>query len=462
MYSLIAAIDSKYGIAKQGSIPWDYAEDMKYFKDTTMGHVVIMGRKTWESIPLKHRPLSGRINVVLTTNNEIITTQAHCPHYVFSNIDNCIKFFSDTEKKKCMIRYKLMTKFVIGGSAIYNQFIQRNLISRVHLTHINKDYDCDQFLKLPSLIDMGMPRQSDHKHISYHNYATVNHEETQHLNLMQHILDYGEKRIDRTGTGTLSVFSRELRFDLSRGQIPMMTTRPLSLRIIFEELMWIIRGQTDNKILNEKKIHIWDDNTNREFLDDHKLSHYEEGDIGPSYGFQMAHFGAEYKNASTNYSDCGFNQINAVVDQLKNNPTSRRILISLWNPTQLSEMALPPCVYGYQFYVSSGKLSCKIIQRSSDIALAGSHNCTAGAVLVRLLCTITGLNPGELIWSPADIHIYLNQVNAVKEQIKRIPHQYPTLIVRKPKKDNIEAFNYSDLDLLNYEPHAKIKFAMNA
>jgi dihydrofolate reductase/thymidylate synthase len=450
MYSLITTVDSTFGISKDGSIPWKYHEDMKYFKETTMGHIVIMGRLTWESLPMELRPLSGRTNVVITSD----TIHDNEPHHVFLDIDDCIAFFSKS--------YKPMTKFVIGGASIYRQFLQRNLISRIYLTKINRDYKCDQHLYIPHTLDMGIVCQSKHPHISYHKYAIANYEETQYLNLMQHILEHGEKRSDRTGTGTLSVFSRELRFDLSSGNIPMTTTRPLSLRIIFEELMWILRGQTDNKILNKKKIHIWDDNTNRKFLDEHKLGHYTEGDIGPSYGFQMAHFGALYDGADQDYSGKGFNQINAVVDQLINNPTSRRILISLWNPTQLNEMALPPCVYGYQFYVAKNKLSCKIIQRSSDIALAGAHNCTAGAVLVRLLCIITGLEPGELIWSPSDIHIYLNQIEAVKKQIKRVPHQYPTLIVRKPKENNISSFEYSDLTLLNYEPHARIKFEMNA
>lgn len=456
MYSLIAAVDNKFGISKNGTIPWDCPEDMHYFKETTMGHVVIMGRVTWESIPVKYRPLSGRINVVLTRSN-IVTDDK--PDHIFQSVDDCMTFFSDVTLRK---PYKDMLKFVIGGASVYKQFIQRNLVSSVYLTHINQDYLCDQHMcDIRNMVDLCVIKKSSNPVISYHRYTIANYEESNYLSLMKYILEHGEKRCDRTGTGTLSVFSRELRFDLSSGHIPMTTTRPLSLRIIFEELMWILRGQTDNKILNKKKIHIWDDNTSREFLDNKKLT-YAEGDIGPSYGFQMAHFGAKYNGADKDYTDQGFNQINSVIDQLINNPTSRRILISLWNPTQLSEMALPPCVYGYQFYVASGKLSCKIIQRSSDIALAGAHNCTAGAVLVRLLCTITGLNPGELIWSPSDIHIYLNQVESVKEQLKRTPHQYPILVVNKPKKNDISSFEFSDLKLLNYAPQARIKFEMNA
>ena len=262
----------------------------------------------------------------------------------------------------------------------------------------------------------------------------------------------------------MSLFSRELRFDISKYQIPMMTTRPLSLRIIFEELMWVLRGQTDNKILNEKKINIWNYNTTREFLDKQNLKHLPEGDIGASYGFQMRYYGEKYTDCKEKYENDlnGFDQLVYVIDLLKNNPTSRRIIINLWNPSQLHEMTLPPCLYGYQFYVNDNKLSCKLIQRSSDIALAGSHNCASGALLTFMLCNITGLEPGELIWSPSDIHIYLNQIESVKEQILRIPKPFPVLkIIKKPKNNNIRNFEFDHLCLINYDPHPIIHFAMN-
>ena len=293
--------------------------------------------------------------------------------------------------------------------------------------------------------------------------SVINREELDMLCLMRDILDKGHKRNDRTNVGNLSLFSRELRFDLSRGHIPMMTTRPLSLRIIFEELMWILRGQTDNKILNKKKIKIWDYNTNREFLYKVGLFGYSDGDIGASYGFQLRHFGANYKGCDKKYDDMGFDQLEYVIYLLKNNPESRRILMNLWNPKDLHKMSLPPCLYGYQFYIADNKLSCKLIQRSSDISLAGSHNCASGALLVRLLCKVTGLSPGELIWSPSDIHIYLNQVESVKEQLKREPREFPLLrIINSPKDNNIRNFEYKDIELIGYKPHPRINFAMNA
>jgi thymidylate synthase len=337
----------------------------------------------------------------------------------------------------------------------------QDLVGDVHITYINNDFGCDQFLRLPQLYCSYEVQLASNA--IYRLYHTPNYEENQFLQLMSDIITYGEKRSDRTGAGTLSLFSRELRFNLSTGKIPMMTTRPVSLRYVFEELMWILRGQTNNKILNEKKIHIWDANTTREFLDKRELNNLPEGDIGPSYGFQMRHFGASYKDCRKNYNQQGFDQLSNVIHLLKTDPTNRRIIMSLWNPAQLDQMALPPCLYGYQFYVSKGYLSCKLIQRSSDIALAGSHNCTAGALLVRMLCIVTGLQPGEVIWSPADIHIYLNQVEAAKDQIKRTPKPFPTLkIIGTPKNNNILNFDFSQLQLLNYVPQDKIQFAMNA
>lgn len=459
MFSLIVAVDSNYGIAKNGTIPWNCPADLSHFRNMTVGHVVIMGRKTWDSIPDNHMPLSSRTNVVISSAGNLrIGRTAKYPDLVFGNIEQCVDHFNTNENLK---KYKNNKLYVMGGESIYKQFFELNLISDVHITHINANYDCDQFLYMPELYAIQQKSLCDNA--IYVSYCVPNHEENQFIYTMQEILTSGIERSDRTGTGTLSIFSKELRFNLSNGQIPMMTTRPVSLRYVFEELMWILRGQTDNKILNKKKIYIWNENTTREFLDNKGLDNLPVGDIGPSYGFQMRHFGANYLNCKKNYNQKGTDQLANVIHLIKNKPTSRRIIMSLWNPSQLDQMALPPCLYGYQFYVANGYLSCKLIQRSSDICLAGSHNCTAGALLVRMLCVITGLKPGELIWSPADIHIYLNQIDSVREQILRFPMPFPTLkIIGRPKHNDILNFEYKHLKLLNYKPHNKITFAMNA
>lgn len=455
MFSAIVAVDIKMGIAKEGKIPWHYSEDMEFFRKTTLNHIVIMGRKTWESLPNSYRPLPNRFNVVLSQKSKLKGNTL--PDMIFDSIESCLVYFSQNKKE-----HKSQKKIVIGGKTIYKQFLARKLIHEMYITHIKKNYNCDLFLdNLPSMEDGDTSMKFKNKELSFHKYYITNHEERNMLNLLKYILSNGNKREDRTGTGTLSVFSRELRFDLSQWNIPLMTTRPVSLRYAFEELMWILRGQTNNTILNEKKIHIWDDNTSREFLDNRDLHHLPLGDIGASYGFQMRHYGEKYVNCNAHYK--GFDQLANIIQLIKDNPTSRRIVINLWNPTQVDEMALPPCLYGYQFYVYNQTLSCKLIQRSSDIALAGSHNCAAGALFTFMLCAITGLWPGDLIWSPSDIHIYLNQLDAVKEQVKRVAKPFPILqIIQRPKDNNILNFEFDHFRLLNYDPYPRIQFAMNA
>lgn len=287
-------------------------------------------------------------------------------------------------------------------------------------------------------------------------------QEQQLLDTLSSILKQGETRVDRTGIGTKSIFGIDMRFDLSNNTFPLLTTRKLSLRMIFEELMWFLRGQTDTKILKEKKVPVWNANSSRDFLDKRNLGHYEEGDIGPAYGFQFRHFGATYVDCHTDYKLQGFDQLNYVIDLLKNDPTSRRIIMNIWNPCVLDQVALPPCLFCYQFYVSEGKyLSCKLTQRSSDISLAGGWNIATGSLLVYMLSALCGYEPKELIWSIGDCHIYLNQIEGVKEQLKRHPRSSPKLHILKTP-DKIEEFQYDCFRLDDYMPYPAIKLKLNA
>lgn len=471
MFNLIVSTDNKGGIAKNGVIPWHCKKDMEFFKQITEEGVVIMGRKTWESISKKNRPLPNRINIIISTtynmesakkrkrdgDDRILFNSANnnTSVKIMPSVIDVIEHFSKNKTDRKL--------FVVGGESIYKQFLNSRYVSCIYKTVINYDFKCDQFFHHIKGNEVVLEMNNNLAIVKYDMKNIYVREEINFLNLLRKVLDSGVKRNDRTRTGTLSIFSHELRFDLSHGHIPMCTTRPLSLKIIFEELMWILRGQTDNKILQKKNIHIWDDNTTREFLDNQGLD-YDEGEIGPSYGFQMRNFGGKYKSRKKEEKgENGFDQLNYVIELLKNNPESRRIVINLWNPSQLKEMALPPCVYGYQFYVAKGKLSCKMIQRSSDISLAGSHNCASGALFVRLLCAITNLEPGELIWSPADIHIYTNQIAQTKQQISRRPTPYPTLVIKSvPNSGNILDFTLKNIKLVNYNPQSRIRFKMNA
>lgn len=461
---LIYASDSENGISKKGAIPWRISGDMKYFRKTTMGAIVIMGRKTWESLPDESRPLKGRINIVLTsTIRERATAEESQVHYC----PNIISVLDLLEEKK----FKSMKKFVIGGLSVYEQFIGLGLVNIIHKTDIYKNYDCDQFFELPSQFVIRGKTGFEHVHLlrsedgetllsCINQYILPNHEELKFLELMEKA-KRGISRPSRTGVGTVSTFCHQLRFDLSRYHIPLLTTRPVPLKTVFHELMWFLSGSTDVAKLHEKGIHIWDANSNAEFLKKYGMP-YEEWDIGPSYGFQMRYAGAIYKDCKTDYKEQGFDQLADVISKLKSDPSGRRIMINLWNVADVEKMALPPCAFCYQFYVSEGRLSCNLTQRSSDIALAGGWNIATASLLTFMLAKVTKLKPGELIWSPADIHIYMNQLEGVEEQLKREPRQFPMIYLKDPEDGDITKFTWDKVDLYNYEPHKKIKFVMNA
>jgi thymidylate synthase len=292
-------------------------------------------------------------------------------------------------------------------------------------------------------------------------------EEQKFLNVLKQVVE-SPVRQERTCTGTHSLFGVDLQFSLEKS-FPLLTTRQISLRMVFEELMWFLRGQTDNTILQEKGIHIWDGNSSREFLDKRGLYYLDDGDIGAAYGFQFRHFGAPYINCHTKHVG-GVDQVAQVIHLLKTDPTSRRIIISLWNPTQLDEMSLPACLWSYQFYVESENgtnyLSCKLTQRSSDIALAGGWNICTGSLLVYMLAHVCGMIPRRLVWSVGDAHVYLNQVDGVHEQLSREPRSPPTLeIVKTPVGDTelqkLLTFEWDCFKLNDYNPHKRIKLAMN-
>ena len=299
------------------------------------------------------------------------------------------------------------------------------------------------------------------------------HEECQYLDLMQDILEKGTESDDRTGVGTWSIFGTQMRFDLSKS-FPVLTTKRVYWRGVVEELLWFIRGETDSKILEEKKVNIWRDNTTREFLDKRGLD-FPEGEIGPGYGWQMRNFGGTYEMRHRHEGDFlkgvkhltkikdGIDQLSNVVDQIKNNPNSRRIIMTLWNPKQVDKTALPPC-HGIciQFYVRDGKLSCLMHQRSVDSFLGLPFNISSYSLLTCLLAKLNGLEPGELIWVGGDTHIYKNHINQVKEQLTRIPYEFPQLNIKKELNSlqDIEELNFEDLELIDYKCHPSIKAPM--
>ncbi len=256
----------------------------------------------------------------------------------------------------------------------------------------------------------------------------------QYLDLLQHVLDTGIKKEDRTGTGTISTFGYQMRFDLQKG-FPLLSTKKIHLPSVIHELLWFIKGDTNVQYLQENKVRIWN-----EWAD-------ENGELGRIYGYQWRSWTAEDRN---------IDQLKQVIESIKNNPNSRRHIVSAWNVGDLDKMNLPPCHILYQFYVADGKLSCQLYQRSADIFLGVPFNIASYALLLMMMAQVTGLQPGEFIHTLGDAHIYLNHIEQVKLQLSRETRKLPEMKLNKNVKSLFE-FKYEDFELLNYNPHPHIK-----
>ena len=257
----------------------------------------------------------------------------------------------------------------------------------------------------------------------------------QYLDLMRHVLEHGDEKTDRTGTGTLSVFGWQMRFPLRDG-FPLLTTKKLHTRSIIHELLWFLQGDTNVHYLKENGVSIWD-----EWAD-------EAGELGPVYGKQWRRW--ECADGRT------VDQITTLVDNLKNHPDSRRHLVTAWNPGEIGRMALPPCHALFQFYVAKGRLSCQLYQRSADIFLGVPFNIASYALLTLMLAQICGYQPGEFIWTGGDCHLYLNHLDQAREQLSRELRALPVMQIN-PAVDDIFAFRFEDFTLSGYDPHPHIK-----
>ena len=250
-----------------------------------------------------------------------------------------------------------------------------------------------------------------------------------------------------------------MRYSCRDGQFPLLTTKRVFWRGVAEELLWFVKGCTNGKELSEKGIHIWDGNGSREFLDSRGLHDREEGDLGPVYGFQWRHFGAEYVDMHTDYAGKGVDQLKACVDTIMKNPEDRRIIFSAWNPADLSKMALPPCHMFCQFYVANGELSMQMYQRSADMGLGVPFNIASYSLLLVMMAQVCNLKPGEFVHSIGDAHVYLNHVDALREQIKRVPRKFPTIQIN-PEVNDIDGFTFADFTITGYKPDTAIKMQM--
>ena len=256
----------------------------------------------------------------------------------------------------------------------------------------------------------------------------------QYLDLMRHVRDHGARKDDRTGTGTLSVFGHQMRFDLARG-FPVLTTKKLHLRSIIHELLWFLKGDTNVKYLRDNGVTIWD-----EWAD-------AEGNLGPVYGAQWRSWPA--RDGST------IDQIAGVIARIRKNPDSRRLIVTAWNPADVDRMALPPCHCLFQFYVSNGKLSCQLYQRSADIFIGVPFNIASYALLTHMIAHVSGLKAGDFVHTLGDAHLYLNHLDQVNEQLKREPLPLPRLVIKRDVKE-VDAFRYEDFEIVGYQSHPHI------
>jgi thymidylate synthase len=446
---LSVARDGTIGVG--GGLFWRDPRDMARFAELTRGHVVVMGRRTWESLPRK--PLPSRINVVLTSWEVVGAEPKGEVHFV--GMPRLAELLGRVRgHRRC---------FVIGGAATLQALLPH--VRRIHLTHVDLAAgpavaDPTRLLGLPGFrIEAVNEPQTEPESEPQTEpesepqtepesepqtepapsfcFLTLAREagswregEEGYLSLLRAVLLRGNPRPDRTGTGTRSLFGEHLSFDLSGGRAPLLTTKRMAWRSCLAELLWFLRGSTDSKELEREGVGIWRGNSSREFLDARGLGDLQEGDIGAGYGFQWRHFGADYEGCGADYRGRGVDQIEAVVRSIREDPFGRRHVVSAWNPSALARTALPPCHVLFQFYVESSippRLSCHLYQRSVDCFLGLPFNIFSYAALTHLIAARTGTTAHRLVISMGDAHVYSNHREQVMEQVSRQPFHAPLL-----------------------------------
>ncbi len=472
---------------------YNIPEDMKYFKHITTQeyiknhkNIVIMGYNTWNSIPDKFKPLPDRINIIITKNhfNEMKFEDENIK--VFNDFKFCYDCLKDQEEKGEL----LGEKFIIGGAQLYNHVFSEynSVVDKIYETYINHSVDSPQlhYTNVDSCnfseIDFNIQTYKSFKLINkkycddheinfmkdtkhgveynlYQNEKNVNGDEKQYLDLMKDIL-YKNNIKDSRNSKVISQFGEKMKFDLREG-FPLLTTKRMPFKTILRELLWFIRGSTSNKELNDKNVHIWDGNSTPEFMKSRGLN-YEEGELGPVYGFQWRRFGAQYNDKNKEYlKEDGVDQLQNVIDLIKNDPTSRRIILSAWNPVDLEMMALPPCHVMIQFSVDKEFLDAQMYQRSGDMFLGVPFNIASYSILMHIIGSITGYTPRYFHHILGDAHVYINHIDAISQQIHRIPFDFPKLII-KNKIDSIDNIDENNFIIENYNHYPTIKAEMVA
>ncbi len=495
---ICAHLKGSKGIGYGGKLPWPtLKEDMKFFrsvttktKDPNKINAVIMGRRTWNSLPTG-LPLSGRYNMVLSASTDtrfatlrqmILTNRPALQYFsIVHSLEKALDVLMDMDNIESI--------FIIGGSSVYEEALKIRSVNRVFLTEIDDgtEYPYDTvFPKLPPWFKLVDKVQSTNmEFLTYENMLDLNSEEYQYLDCMQRILSNGERVNDRTGVGTLSLFDENFQFTIHTinpeeedqkkllYRIPALTTKNLYFAGIIWELIWFLRGDTDANWLKERNVRIWDGHTSKEYLASMGLP-YKEGQLGPGYGHQWISWGKRSNlegkpyGTSTDDSDKkGINQIQGVIDHLRKSPQSRRAVISAWNVSDLDKMALVPCHILYMFKVSDHgakrqKLNCKMVLRSNDMFLGAPFNILSCSILTILISRALNMLPGSVAISICDAHVYSNHVDQVRLQLERTPYRFPTMRIGKDIGDwtNMTELVFDDFEFTEYHKWPAIKAPM--
>jgi dihydrofolate reductase/thymidylate synthase len=481
--NLIVSVTQNYLIGIKNDLLITSKDDLtRFYKITTSKYpegdtnIVIMGYNTWISIPEDKKPLKNRLNIVITLNNQSEIKESDNLK-VFGDLHSSIEYCNENAIGKV---------FIIGGQSIYEQCIQNYKIDTIYLTKFIDDYrfkKTDETKSFPFeiLSDFKCVNQVDNlddctiyadtgpykgkikiKYCTYQFKNSMNKGEYQYLNILKKVCNEGILGHTRNGE-TISLFGERMEFDMNDG-FPLLTTKKMGYKTILRELLWFISGSTSNKDLQDKNVNIWNQNSTRKFLDSRNLN-YEEGDLGPVYGFQWRHSGAEYKDRNTDYTDKGVDQLQNVIDLIKNDPHSRRIIINSWNPSDLDKMALPPCHVMCQFNVNTEKrtLNCQLYQRSGDMFLGVPFNIASYAFLLHIISDMTRYKPGKLIHILGDTHIYKNHLKSVNKQLDRIPQQFPRLEISEDlSKISIDELKEEYFQIKDYKSYDKITAIMSA
>ena len=488
----IACLAANRSIGYNNNLIYSIKKELLNFKKITldtnislMTNAVVMGRKTFESLP---KLLPNRLNCVITKSVINKDLEINNLKY-FNSIESCLDYLNKN--------IEIEKIFIIGGESIYKYCFEKKYYSKLILTIISNhkiNYG-DTFFPSFNLKDYHLINSDELSNISaiqlkdnvnlkldytvyylQHRdtidigknsliFKLFNHEENQYLDILKKVYKNGSFRSTRNAN-TISKFGVKMSFDVSEN-FPLLTTKKVYWKGVLKELLWFIKGETDSKKLSNDGVRIWNGNSSREFLDKIGLSHNREGDCGPIYGFQWRHFNAEYKGPDKDYTGQGIDQLQNIIDLINNDPMSRRMYLTAWNPCQLNEMALPPCHISYQFYVEidretrEKKLSCMMYQRSGDLFLGVPFNIASTAALTYIIANITNCKPDSINIVIGDAHIYETHIKQVETQLSRTPKNFPKLVITK-KFNDLDDIEYTDFSIKEYNCHPTIKAKMVA